>query len=114
MLQRATANATGDRVRVTKSKSNFIRNTTCTRTNISIIINCQHIALHGCHFLILFVVLLTYVFSILLLCHLAYLHTQYLFYMGLLTQCIFYHHIQHESPSSFVHHHLPHLLPPSR
>ena len=32
-----------------KSKSNFIRNTTCTRTNISIIINCQHVALHGCH-----------------------------------------------------------------
>ena len=30
-------------------KSNFIRNATCTRTNISIIINCQHVALHGCH-----------------------------------------------------------------
>ena len=34
---------------VGKSKSNFIRNAACTRTNISIIINCQHVALHGCH-----------------------------------------------------------------
>ena len=32
-----------------KSKSNFIRNAACTRTNISIVINCQHVALHGCH-----------------------------------------------------------------
>ena len=30
-------------------KSNFIRNAACTRTNISIVINCQHVALHGCH-----------------------------------------------------------------
>ena len=34
---------------VGKSKSNFIRNAACTRTNISIIINCQHVALLGCH-----------------------------------------------------------------
>ena len=32
-----------------KSKINFIRNATSAKTNISIIINCQHVALHGCH-----------------------------------------------------------------
>ena len=31
------------------SKSKFIRNATRTRTNISKIINCQCVALHGCH-----------------------------------------------------------------
>ena len=36
-------------VMVRESKSNFIRNAACTRTNISIVINCQHVALHGCH-----------------------------------------------------------------
>ena len=32
-----------------KSKSKFIRNATRTRINISIIINWQCVALHGCH-----------------------------------------------------------------
>ena len=32
-----------------KSKSKFIRNATRTRTNISKIINCKCVALHGCH-----------------------------------------------------------------